>query len=319
MVASVGGRVSPPPMNSESRKTVLIALAANALIGIAKFAAGLLSGSAAMLAEAAHSVADTANQLFLLASLSFSERKPDEEHPFGYGKERFLWSFMAAIFIFVSGALFSIYEGVSRLLEGAGETSYTAAYVVLALGVLLEGFSLMRAARQTRDDAEKVDRAIGRYVRTSRDPTTKTVLLEDSAAVVGLLVALAGLVASQLTGNHAFDAAASILIGLLLGVIAYALWRDTRGLLIGEAALPEEQERLRAVLDGCDGVDQVVELLTMALGPNTLLVAARLDLADALDSGEIEHLSASLDRSLREAVPGVAYVSLDPTRHDERP
>src|SRR3954454_10408749 len=111
MVASVGGRVSPPPMNSESRKTVLIALGANAGIGVAKLAAGLLSGSAAMLAEAAHSVADTANQLFLLASLSFSERRPDAEHPFGYGKERFVWSFMAAIFIFVSGALFSIYQG----------------------------------------------------------------------------------------------------------------------------------------------------------------------------------------------------------------
>src|SRR3954447_17686449 len=125
-------------MGSESRKTVLVALAANALIGIAKFAAGLISGSAAMLAEAAHSVADTANQLFLLASLSFSERRPDAEHPFGYGKERFVWSFMAAIFIFVSGALFSIYQGVTRLLHGA-EESYVAAYVVLALGLLLEG------------------------------------------------------------------------------------------------------------------------------------------------------------------------------------
>ena len=119
-------------MNSESRKTVLIALAANLLVGIAKFAAGLISGSAAMLAEAAHSVADTANQLFLLASLSFSERKPDEEHPFGYGKERFLWSFMAAIFIFVSGALFSIYEGVSRLLHGSGEASSRSWLVVSA-------------------------------------------------------------------------------------------------------------------------------------------------------------------------------------------
>jgi cation diffusion facilitator family transporter len=306
-------------MNSESRKTVLIALAANALIGIAKFAAGLISGSAAMLAEAAHSVADTANQLFLLASLSFSERKPDEEHPFGYGKERFLWSFMAAIFIFVSGALFSIYEGVSRLLHGSEEASYTAAYVVLVLGIGLEGFSLIRAARQTRHDAERNRRGVRRYVRTSRDPTTKTVLFEDSAAVTGLLVALVGLVLSQVTGSHVFDALASILIGCLLAVIAYALWRDTRGLLIGEAALPEEREKLREVLDDCDGVDEVVELLTMALGPTSLLVAARLDLAPDLDSDEVEKLAATLEDKLREAVPGVEYVFLDPTHRREKP
>ena len=307
-------------MKSESRKTVLIALAANALIGIAKFAAGLLSGSAAMLAEAAHSVADTANQLFLLASLSFSERKPDAEHPFGYGKERFLWSFMAAIFIFVSGALFSIYQGVSRLLDGSGEASYTAAYVVLALGIALEGFSLVRAARQTRDDAARTQRGVRRYVRTSRDPTTKTVLFEDSAAVTGLLIALVGLVLSQLTGSHVFDAAASIVIGLLLGVIAYLLWRDARGLLIGEAALPEERQKLLEVLEDCDGVDEVVELLTMALGPSTLLVAARLDLADDLDSEAVEELAADLDRALRRAVAGVEYVFLDPThRREQKP
>jgi cation diffusion facilitator family transporter len=306
-------------VDSESRKTVLIALAANALIGIAKFAAGLLSGSAAMLAEAAHSVADTANQLFLLASLSFSERKPDAEHPFGYGKERFLWSFMAAIFIFVSGALFSIYEGVSRLLAGGGETSYGAAYVVLVVGIGLEGFSLLRAARQTRADAARTQRGVRRYVRTSRDPTTKTVLFEDSAAVTGLLLALLGLALSQLTGEHAFDAIASILIGLLLVGVAYVLWRDTRGLLIGEAALPEEREKLRAVLEECDGVDEVVEMLTMALGPSSLLVAARLDLATDLDSDAIEELAADLEARLREAVPGVAYVFLDPTHRREKP
>jgi cation diffusion facilitator family transporter len=306
-------------MASESRKTVLIALAANAGIGIAKLAAGLMSGSAAMLAEAAHSIADTTNQLFLLASLSFSERKPDAEHPFGYGKERFLWSFMAAIFIFVSGAGFSLYEGISRLLSGGGsDVSYTIAYVVLALGIVLEGASLLRALRQTRADAERTRREVRRYVRTSRDPTTKTVLFEDSAAVTGLLIALAGLGLSQLTGDHAFDAIASILIGLLLGVVAYALWRDTRGLLIGEAALPEEREALRAVLERCDKVDEVVELMTMALGPDTLLVAARLDLATDMDSDEIEALADDLDRQLREAVPGVEHVFLDPTHRRER-
>jgi cation diffusion facilitator family transporter len=306
-------------VNDESRKTVLIALAANLGIAIAKFAAGAVTGSAAMLAEAAHSVADTANQLFLLASLRLSERKPDAAHPFGYGKERFLWSFMAAIFIFVSGAVFSIYEGVSRLLHGSGETSYTAAYVVLGLGIVLEGASLIRAMRQTKRDADETQRKVGRYVRTSRDPTTKTVLFEDSAAVIGLVLALIGLGLSQLTGEHAFDAAASIAIGVLLAFVAYMLWRDTRGLLIGEAALPEEQDALRKVLDDCNGVDAVVELMTMALGPTTLLVAARLDLAPDLDSDDIEQLASDLDEALRKAVPGVEHVFLDPTPRSEKP
>jgi cation diffusion facilitator family transporter len=319
MDASVGAGVCQDGVKSESHKTVLIALAANLLIGIAKLVAGVISGSAAMLAEAAHSVADTANQVFLLASLSFSERKPDENHPFGYGKERFLWSFMAAIFIFVSGALFSVYEGVTRLLHGGEKTSFPIAYAVLVLGICLEGLSLIRAARQTRDDAARQQRGVRRYVRTSRDPTTKTVLFEDSAAVTGLLIALVGLILSQVTGSHVFDALASILIGCLLAVIASLLWHDTRGLLIGEAALPEERDKLRAVLDECGGVDEVVEMLTMALGPTSLLVAAKLDLAADLDSDQIEQLAADLERSLRDAVPGVAYVFLDPTHRREKP
>ena len=141
-------------MASESRKTVLIALGANAGIAVAKLFAGLIGGSSAMLAEGAHSIADTTNQLFLLGSLKFSERKPDEQHPFGYGKERFLWTFMAAIFIFVGGSLFSIYEGVTKLMHGSGEpTKFGLTYAVLAFAFVAEGISLLRALRQTRSDA----------------------------------------------------------------------------------------------------------------------------------------------------------------------
>ena len=307
-------------MASESRKTVLIALAANAGIGVVKLAAGLLSGSSAMLAEAAHSVADTTNQVFLLASLSFSERKPDEAHPFGYGKERFLWSFMAAIFIFVSGALFSFYQGIHELLSGEAESSgwgYT--YAALGAALVLEGASLIRALRQTRQDAGNARRPVGRYVRSSRDPTTKTVVLEDSAAVTGVVIAGLGVGLHQITGEAAFDGIAAILIGVLLAIAAVGLWRDTRGLLIGKAALPEEQEAMRTVLCEHAEVDHVVELLTMALGPDTLLLAARLDLADGLDSDRIEALSAELEGALREAVPAIRYVFLDPTSRHERP
>jgi cation diffusion facilitator family transporter len=307
-------------MASESRKTVLIALAANTGIAVAKLGAGLVGGSSAMLAEGAHSIADTTNQLFLLASLKLSEREPDEEHPFGYGKERFLWTFMAAIFIFVAGALFSFYEGLDKLLGGGhGESRFGLTYGVLAVALVLETVSMARAVSQTREAAEAAGLPLLRFVRTSRDPTTKTVVFEDGAAVAGILLALAGVGLHQLTGSEAPDAIAALCIGVLLAVVALGLWRDTRGLLIGEAALPEERERLRAVLEGDPRVDHVVELLTMALGPDSLLVAARLDLARRLDSDGIEQLSAELDAGLREAVPAARHVFLDPTSRAERP
>src|SRR5690349_1579019 len=161
-------------MPSESHKTVYLALAANAGIGVAKFAGGAVSGSTAMLAEGAHSVADTTNQLFLLASLNRAERRPDEDHPFGYGAERFFWSFLAAVFIFVSGALFSIYEGLHRMFENAEpEGDATIAFIVLGIGVILEGSSLIRAARQTEAAARARQRPFTRHLRESRDPTTK--------------------------------------------------------------------------------------------------------------------------------------------------
>jgi cation diffusion facilitator family transporter len=307
-------------MASESRTTVLVALAANAGIAVAKLAAGLIGGSSAMLAEAAHSIADTTNQLFLLGSLRFAEREADEQHPFGYGKERFLWTFMAAIFIFVGGALFSVYEGVSKLLHGAGEeTKFGLTYAVLVIAFVLEGASLLRALRQTRSDAARARSAIPRYVRTSRDPTTKTVVFEDSAAVIGVVLALIGVGLHQLTGSAAPDAIAAICIGVLLGVVAIGLWRDTRGLLIGEAALPEERQQLLDVLCRHPDVDDVVELLTMAMGPDSLLVAIRLDLADGLDSDDVERLAAELEREMREAVPAATHVFIDPTHRREQP
>jgi cation diffusion facilitator family transporter len=306
-------------MASESRKTVLVALSANAGIAVAKLAAGAIGGSSAMLAEGAHSVADTANQLFLLASLRLAEREPDEQHPFGYGKERFVWTFMAAIFIFVAGALFSLYEGIEKLLSGGGgETKFGLTYGVLAIAVVLEGVSLVRASRQTKADAERHRLPVSGYVRVSRDPTTKTVVFEDTAAVIGVVLALIGVGLHQLTGSPAPDAIAAILIGILLGIVAVSLWRDTRGLLIGEAALPEERGRLVEVIERHSEIDHVVELLTMAMGPDSLLVAVRVDLADGLSSAEVELLAEELEREMREALPAVKHVFIDPTRHGER-
>jgi cation diffusion facilitator family transporter len=300
---------------SESHKTVYIALAANAGIGVAKLAGGLISGSSAMLAEAAHSAADTTNQLLLLASLNLAERPADEEHPFGYGKERFFWSFLAAVSIFVSGALFSIYEGLHRILGGASEEGGVGiAFAVLAVGLVLEGSSLFRAARQTGGEAQDRRRSFTDHLRVTRDPTVKTVVFEDSAAVIGLLLAAAGLGLTTLTGDAVFDGAASIAIGVLLAVVAFTLGRDTKGLLIGEGALPEEREAIEHVFEEHPGVDSVEELLTMALGPASLLVAARLDFVADLDSDAVEEAADELEHQLREAVPEITEVFLDPTR-----
>jgi cation diffusion facilitator family transporter len=300
---------------SESHKTVYVALASNAGIGIAKLAGGLISGSSAMLAEAAHSAADTTNQLLLLASLNLAERPADEEHPFGYGKERFFWSFLAAVSIFVSGALFSIYEGLHRILGGASEDGGVGiAFAVLAVGLVLEGSSLIRAARQTGGEAQDRRRSFSDHLRVTRDPTVKTVVFEDSAAVIGLLLAAAGLGLTALTGDAVFDGAASIAIGVLLAVVAFTLGRDTKGLLIGEGALPEEREAIDRVFEEHPGVDSVEELLTMALGPASLLVAARLDFVPDLDSDAVEEAADELEHQLREAVPEITEVFLDPTR-----
>jgi cation diffusion facilitator family transporter len=301
-----------------ARRTVLIALGANAAIAVAKLVAGLISGSSALLAETAHSVADTMNQIFLLYSLKLSEREPDAEHPFGYGKERFFWSFLAAVGIFVAGAGFSLYEGLDRVFGPAQEPgSFGIAYAVLAFSLLAEGASLARAWRQTRREARERRRSHVDYLRASRDPTTKTVLFEDSAAVVGVVLACAGIALHQATGNQVYDGLASIAIAVLLATIAVALGRDTRELLIGEAATPEEREAIMEIIQSDPAVDRVLELLTMALAPDRLLVAVRVDLADGLTADEIERASTEIERQLRERVPTVWQVFLDATPRSE--
>jgi cation diffusion facilitator family transporter len=310
-----GGRA---PQQHAARGTVLVALAANASIAVAKLVAGVISGSSALLAEAAHSVADTMNQVFLLYSLAMGEREADAEHPFGYGKERFFWSFLAAVGIFVAGAGFSLYEGLTRIFGPETESGHFGiAYAVLAFAALAEGASLVRAYRQTRDEAAASRQSHASYVRASRDPTTKTVLFEDSAAVIGVLIAFVGIALHQVTGNQIFDGLASVLIAVLLAVVAIALGRDTRALLIGEAATPAERAAITEIIEADPAVDRLLELLTMALAPDRLLIAARVDLADGLTADEIERASSAIDRELRERIPTAWQVFLDATPRNE--
>jgi cation diffusion facilitator family transporter len=298
----------------ESRKTILVALAANALIAVAKLAGGMISGSTALLAEAAHSVADTTNQAFLLVSVHLSGRPPDADQPFGHGQERFLWSFMAAIGMFLAGAVFAIGYGAYELVKGPEEPGgFGIAWATLAIALAAEGTSWVRAMRQARGEAREAGKPVLRHARESRDPSVKLVLFEDSAALVGIAIAALGIGLGELTGEGAFDPAASILIGVLLVAVAIWMARDTSHLLVGAAALPEERRRIEDVIEAHADVVEVQELLTMALGPNALLVAARVDLRDDIDARTVEGTATELDRAVREAVPDVTEVFLDAT------
>ena len=218
-------------------RTVLIAGVANIIVMLAKLVAGVLTGSSAMLAEAAHSFADTLNQVFLFTSVRQGQRPADEEHPFGYGQERYFWSLLAAFGIFIAGAGFSIFEGILSLHSKTND--FLIAYVVLAVCAIAEGTSFIRAYGQLRGEAHRSHTHTLEHVKTSRDTTVKAALFEDTAAVIGLALAAGGLLLEQITGSPVFDGGASIAIGVLLIVVAFRLGMDSRELLIGRSADPE--------------------------------------------------------------------------------
>jgi cation diffusion facilitator family transporter len=293
--------------------TVLLAGGANLAIAVAKLVAGFLTGSSAMLAEGAHSVADTVNQLFLLTALSRSKKPADVQHPFGYGMERYFWSLLAAVGIFVLGAGFSVYEGIHSLLHPAPVEAMLVAYAVLAVSFVFEGASWLRAVLQLRREAGERQVGLFQHVFNTPDPTAKTVAFEDTAALVGILLAAAGITLHAVTGSGAWDGVASILIGVLLVGVAVSLGSSSKSNLIGEA-VPESMRRgLTRVIDDCAGVDVVVELLTMRLGPDDVLVAARVDVDDTATGGHLEELADEVERRIQDAYPEVRHVFLDPT------
>jgi cation diffusion facilitator family transporter len=293
--------------------TVVLAGAANLAIAVAKIVAGVLTGSSSMLAEGAHSVADTVNELFLLTALSRSRKPADVQHPFGYGMERYFWSLLAAVGIFVLGAGFSIYEGVHTLQHPEPLESPLVAYAVLAASFLFEGTSWAKAVVQLRREA--ADRNVGVLTHTLQtpDPTVKTVAFEDTAALIGILLAAAGITMHLLTGSGAWDGVASILIGVLLIGVAASLGSSSKSNLIGEAVSEDVREGLTRVINESVGVDVVVELLTMRLGPADVLVAARVDVDDAATGGDLERVADDVEARLRESYPEVRHVFLDPT------
>ena len=306
-----------------TKKSVYAALTANFLIMIAKFVAGFISGSSALLAEGAHSVADTVNQVFLLVSLRSSKSPPDREHPYGHGQDRFFWSLLVAVGLFVAGAVFSIFEGISKITsEGEGDSSFLIGYIVLGLAFVFEGGSLIITTREFLKAAREAGDAPWKHFKTMRNTTMKVPLYEDVAALIGILIAASGLFLSEMTGSHLFDGLASIFIGILLVFVAINLGSDSRELLLGAAVPPEDEKRLRETIDSFPEVNDILRLLTMHLGPSTVLVNAELHVADGLDTDQIEDLLERVTQAISDQVPDVAQTFLElhsPGHVDEAP
>ncbi|MFF1459744.1 cation diffusion facilitator family transporter [Streptomyces sp. NPDC058330] len=296
-----------------STVTVVVAAAANLGIAVAKLVAGLISGSSAMLSEAAHSVADTVTEVMLLTALKRSEKPADEDHPLGYGPERYIWAMLAAVATFVGGAVFSLYDGIHTLLRGEELGDPLVSYLVLAVAFLLEGFSLRTGVRQVRGEAARLRMPAPRYLRRTPDTAVKAVVMEDSAALAGLLLAAGGLLGGQLSGSGVWDGIASVLIGVLLVYVAWVLCRSNAQLLIGRPLPADMRAGVREELLSVPHIVEVVELTTLIQGPSELLVAAKIDFRDAATAAQIEWACEEAEQQLRERYPSVQRVYLDPT------
>ena len=297
----------------ESTLTVVLAGAVNLAIAVMKLVAGLVTGSAAMLSEAAHSIADTLTEVLLLTALRTSSRPADRVHPFGYGKERYFWSLLAAVSIFVSGAAFAFYEGFHTIFAGGEEQTHPlVGYIVLVLAFGMEAVSWRQAVRQVRAESAEDGRSMVAYLRDIDDPTVKTVFFEDTAALVGLLLAFGGLGLHQLTGDALYDGLASVLIGVLLACVAYVLGRTNQGLLIGRQADPRMIRMVGRRLADQPEVDAVVDILTMLTGTDRVLLCARLDFDDALGASDIEQASVRMHAELRAEFPELDEMFLEP-------
>ncbi|MBA3354411.1 MAG: cation transporter [Pyrinomonadaceae bacterium] len=300
---------------------VLGALFANGIITILKFIAAVITGSSGMMAEALHSFADTTNQVFLLLGLRFYKRPASGKHPFGYGKERFFWSFIAAIFIFGVGATYAIYEGVAKLRHPHPPENLKWAYWVLAISFVLEAGSICLAIYQEVKEAHHEGLTFFAYLRESKDPTAKTVIFEDSAALLGIVIAGIGI---YLTDHHTgpgdgayWDGLASIVIGLVLAVVAFVLARSSRGLLLGEAANPKTVSAIKQAIESHPNVVKVVELLTMHLAPKQILINAHVNLNDELVTGDIVQTIEEVEHLIKRAEPKVEMIFLEAARQSQ--
>lgn len=291
-------------------KAVIAALFANIGIAIAKFVAFFFTGSSSMLSEAIHSVADSFNQILLLIGGHRAKRKATAKHQFGYGRTRYVYGFVVSIILFLVGGLFAVYEGVHKIQHPEPLRDAQWAVAVLLIAVVLEGFSFRTALKEANKSRGR--KSILRFVRQSRQPELPVVLLEDFGALVGLVFALIGVGMSIATGSGVWDGIGSTMIGMLLLVIAVFLSLEMSSMLVGEGAIPEEQEKIREALESTPEVERVIHLRTLHVGPDDILVAAKIAV-DKSDTGrEIAEAIDRAERRVRAVVPTATYIYLEP-------
>ena len=295
---------------SGSTRAILAALMANAGIAVAKFVGFFITGSSSMLAEAVHSVADTSNQALLLLGQRRARREATELHQFGYGRSRFFYSFVVALVLFSLGAVFALYEGYHKVVDPHPLTSPMVAVVILVVAIGLETYSFRTAMVESRP--LKGAGTWWQFIRRSRNPELPVVLLEDTGALFGLLFALLGVGLTVLTGNPIWDGIGTMMIGALLGVIAVILMIEMHSLLIGESATGEELAAIQRALEGTEHVDRVIHLRTQYLGPEEMLVGAKIALPPDTDLATVSAAIDSAEAAVRAAVPAVQMIYLEP-------
>ncbi len=293
-----------------STRAILAALLANAGIAVAKFIGFLITSSSSMLAEAVHSVADTSNQGLLLLGQRQSRKEADSLHQFGYGRSRYFYSFVVALVLFTLGSVFALYEGYHKISHPAELTSPIVAIAILVIAVCLEGYSFRTAVKESRP--LKRSGSWWRFIRASRNPELPVVLLEDSGALVGLVLALTGVGLTMLTGNPVWDGVGTVGIGVLLGVIAVVLMVEMHSLLIGEGATRDEGKAIRSALEQTDNVDRLIHLRTQYLGPEELLVGAKIAMPPSTDLATVARTIDAAEAAIRAAVPVAAVIYLEP-------
>ena len=293
-----------------STRTLLVALAANLGIAASKFVAAAITGSSAMLTEGVHSVVDSTNQLLLMWGRRQARKPADEFHPLGYGRELYFWSFVVAVLVFSLGAGVSVYEGILHIMNPEEAVSPIWAYGVLLIALLLEGWSTLEAFREFK--VSKGQLGWWEAIRRSKDPPAFIILLENGAAIAGIVAAAAGLFISQLTQNPFYDGAASVVIGLILGVTALILAYESKGLLIGEAADPELVAELRSLACSCKGVVGVGDVLTIHSAPDIISAMLSVDFDDNISAGEVERIVCYIERQASARWPHVRRLFVRP-------
>lgn len=297
-------------MQEGSKKAIIAAFLANLAIAVSKLVGFLITGAASMLAEAVHSFADSGNQGLLFLGGARSRKTATPEHPFGYGRERYFWSFVVALVLFTLGGLFALFEGIEKVREPHELEGVGVAFVILLVAICMEGYSLRTAVKESHHSKGK--ESWFQFIRRAKAPELPVVLLEDVGALTGLLFAVVGLGLAEITGNPRFDAVGSIAIGILLCVIAIVLVIEMKGLLIGEAASPATIGTIHRAMEGTDCVRKVIHLRTQHLGPDELLVAAKLSFDRTLSFPDLADAINECERNVRQAAPDARLIYIEP-------